>query len=81
MNSELQALGQSHPVYASTDPTEHKGEKPIHTGNTTKMSTPNFPCASWITHIKQSKACTTSAAFILWAGVRIAPAESSLETK
>lgn len=79
MNSELQALGQSHRVYVSTDPTEHKGGKPIHTGNTTKMSTPNFPYVAWITCIKQGS--TTCVIFILRAGVRIVPAETSLETK
>lgn len=45
------------------------------------MSAPNFPCAAWITQIKQSKASTTCVVFIFWAGVRTVPAESSLETK
>jgi len=49
MHSALQALGQAHPAYASTDPAEHEGGKPVHTGSTTKMSTYHFPCVAWIT--------------------------------
>lgn len=36
MNSELQALGQSHRVYVSTDPTEHKGGNPSTQGTQQK---------------------------------------------
>lgn len=77
----MQGLSQSHPVCASTDHTEHKCGKPIHTGSTTKMSSSSFSCAAWITGIKQSEASTTCVVFILWAGVRIVPADTSLETK
>lgn len=44
MYAALQALGQSRPVYyASTDPAEHEGGKPVHIGSIIEMSTYNFP--------------------------------------
>lgn len=45
------------------------------------MSTPNFPCAAWITRIKENEGSTTYVVFILWAGVGIMPAGITLETK
>lgn len=49
MHTVLQALGQSHPAYASTDPAEHNGGKRVHMGSIIKMSICNFPSVAWIT--------------------------------
>lgn len=81
MHSASQALGQSHPAYASTDLAEYEGGKPVHIESIIKMSTYNFLCVASISWVKQSEASTMCDAFILWTGVSTILAETSLEAK